>query len=203
MAIVAFAASSRAWCRALQGKYALLWVGVGLFLFAFAIVPDVLVPIADWVGIAYEPAVFFLAAIAFLFLMVVHFSFELSRSEERTRTLAEEVALLKARMDKTDPPLDRTPTAPVDDAPEEPPLGGPYRVDRATMRPSATKGPRAVRWCARQRTKRRRGPGPAGAGRTRGGLHGGYERGCGHDFHPWRPMRLDRVRRRGRRGPDG
>jgi hypothetical protein len=63
--------------------------------------------------------VFFLAAIAFLFLMVVHFSFELSRSEERTRTLAEEVALLKARMDKTDPPLDRTPTAPVDDAPED------------------------------------------------------------------------------------
>jgi hypothetical protein len=97
--------------RKLQGKYALLWVGVGLFLLAFAIVPDVLVPISDVVGVAYEPAVFFLAAIAFLFLMVVHFSFELSRTEERTRTLAEEVALLKARLDRTDPPPDRTPTA--------------------------------------------------------------------------------------------
>jgi hypothetical protein len=105
--------------RKLQGKYALLWVGVGGFLFAFAIVPDVLVPIADWVGVAYEPAVFFMAAIAFLFLMVVHFSFELSRSEERTRVLAEEVALLRARMDKSDPPTDRTPTAPVDEAPED------------------------------------------------------------------------------------
>ncbi len=104
--------------RKLRGKYALLWVAVGLFLFAFAIVPDVLVPIADWVGVAYEPAVFFMAAIAFLFLMVVHFSFELSRSEERTRVLAEEVALLRARMDKEDPPTDRTPTAPVDEAPE-------------------------------------------------------------------------------------
>jgi hypothetical protein len=86
--------------RKLKGKYALLWVSVGLFLGAFAIFPDVLVPIADWVGIAYEPAVFFLAAIAFLFLMVVHFSFELSRSEERTRILAEEIALLKARVDE-------------------------------------------------------------------------------------------------------
>ena len=105
--------------RKLQGKYALLWVGVGLLLGAFALFPDVLVPIADWVGVAYEPAVFFMAAIAFLFLMVVHFSFELSRSEERTRVLAEEVALLRARMDEQDPPPDRTPTAPVDEAPED------------------------------------------------------------------------------------
>jgi hypothetical protein len=88
--------------RKLKGKYALLWVGVGVFLLAFAIVPDVLVPIADWVGIAYEPAVFFLAAIAFLFLMVVHFSFELSRTEERTRILAEEIALLKAQVEATE-----------------------------------------------------------------------------------------------------
>ena len=122
MAIVAFSLFfilRLVWRRKLQGKYALLWVGVGLFLGLFALFPDVLVPIADAVGIAYEPAVFFLAAIAFLFLMVVHFSFELSRNEERTRTLAEEVALLKARLDKSDPPADRTPTAPVDEAPDD------------------------------------------------------------------------------------
>ena len=47
-------------------------------------------------GIKYEPATFFLAAIAFLFVIVVHFSWELSRLEDRTRTLAEEVALLRA-----------------------------------------------------------------------------------------------------------
>ncbi len=90
--------------RKLRGKYALLWLGVGLLLGAFAIAPDVLVPISDWVGIADEPATFFLAAIAFLFLLVVHFSFELSRLEERTRTLAEELALLRARLDEVDDP---------------------------------------------------------------------------------------------------
>ena len=105
--------------RKLRGKYALLWVGVGLFLFAFAIWPDMIIPIADWVGVEYEPAVVFGVAIAFLFLMVVHFSFELSRSEERTRVLAEELALLRSRMDEADPPTDRTPTALVDEAPED------------------------------------------------------------------------------------
>jgi hypothetical protein len=93
--------------RKLRGKYALLWVGVGLFLGAFALFPDVLVPISDWVGIAYEPATFFLAAIAFLFLVIVHFSFELSRLEERTRTLAEELALLRAKQLR-DPDDDRS-----------------------------------------------------------------------------------------------
>ena len=84
--------------RTLRSKYALLWVAVGVILVAFAIVPNVLVPISRAVGIEYEPATFFLAAIAFLFVIVVHFSWELSRLEERTRTLAEEVALLRAAL---------------------------------------------------------------------------------------------------------
>jgi hypothetical protein len=84
--------------RELRGKYALLWVGVALVLGVFAMVPDVLVPISDWVGIGYEPATFFLAAFAFLFIVIVQFSWELSRLEERSRTLAEELALLRAEV---------------------------------------------------------------------------------------------------------
>ncbi len=91
--------------RTLRSKYALLWVGVGVLLVAFAIVPGILVPISRAVGIQYEPATFFLAAIAFLFVIVVHFSWELSRLEDRTRTLAEEVALLRAALpDAPEPP---------------------------------------------------------------------------------------------------
>jgi hypothetical protein len=90
--------------RTLRSKYALLWVAVGFLLLAFAIVPGVLVPISRAVGIQYEPATFFLAAIAFLFVIVVHFSWELSRLEDRTRTLAEEVALLRAAIDPSGGP---------------------------------------------------------------------------------------------------
>ncbi len=80
----------------LRGKYALLWLGVAAAMVGFAIYPDILVPISETLGISYEPAIIFLAAIAFLFVVVVHFSYELSRLEDRTRTLAEELALLRA-----------------------------------------------------------------------------------------------------------
>ena len=96
----------------LRGKYALLWLAVGAAMVGFAVYPDVLVPIGNAVGISYEPAIIFLSAIAFLFLVVVHFSYELSRLEDRTRTLAEELALLRA--DALDP---HTPH-PQEDAPE-------------------------------------------------------------------------------------
>lgn len=86
----------------LRGKYALLWLGVGAAMVAFAIYPDILVPISETVGISYEPAIIFLAAIAFLFLVIVHFSYELSRLEDRTRTLAEELALLRAETQEPD-----------------------------------------------------------------------------------------------------
>jgi hypothetical protein len=84
----------------LRGKYALLWLGVGVGLVAFALYPDILVPISDAVGISYEPAIIFLAAIAFLFVVVVHFSYELSRLEDRTRALAEELALLRGEQEE-------------------------------------------------------------------------------------------------------
>ena len=50
-------------------------------------------------GIAYGPSAFFLFAIFFLMMVTAHLSWELSRLEEKSRRLAEEVALLRARQD--------------------------------------------------------------------------------------------------------
>lgn len=82
----------------LRAKFAMLWTGVGVALAVLAAFPGLLDWTAERVGIFYPPAVFLLAATAFLFLLCVHFSFELSRLEERTRILAEEVALLRNDM---------------------------------------------------------------------------------------------------------
>lgn len=88
----------------LKSKYAILWMAVAVGLLPLAAFPDqVLVPISRAIGIAYEPATILFASIAFLFLVVVEFSWELSRLEERTRLLAEEVALLRARTESTGP----------------------------------------------------------------------------------------------------
>jgi hypothetical protein len=63
--------------------------------------PGLLDRVSSWMGIAYAPGTFFLGAITMLFLIVVHFSWELARLDARTRLLAEELAILRA-----DPPHD-------------------------------------------------------------------------------------------------
>ena len=89
----------------LRAKYAMLWATVGAGLVVLAAFPGLLDWTAGRLGIYYPPAAFLMAAVAFLFVLTVHFSWELSRLEERTRTLAEEVALLRNDLEgRTGPP---------------------------------------------------------------------------------------------------
>jgi hypothetical protein len=81
--------------RELRGKYSLLWLAVGIFGLVIALVPGLLDDVADWFGVGYAPAILFVIAIAFLLLVVVHLSWELTRLEDRTRTLAQELAMLR------------------------------------------------------------------------------------------------------------
>jgi len=89
--------------RQLRSKYALLWLGIAVVLVPLAAVPSLLDDIAHWLGFAYAPALLFLLAIGFLFAVVVHFSWELSRLEVRVRTLAEELALERFRAEVGEP----------------------------------------------------------------------------------------------------
>jgi hypothetical protein len=84
---------------ALRAKYSMLWLFVGVGVAALAIFPGILTRVSDLLGIAYPPATFLLFAVAFLLMLALHFSWELSRLEDRTRTLTEELALLAERMD--------------------------------------------------------------------------------------------------------
>ena len=81
--------------RQLRAKYSILWISVGLSLFVLAASPSLLDHVSGWIGVAYPPTTLFIVAITLLLLIVVHFSWELSRLEERTRTLAEELAILR------------------------------------------------------------------------------------------------------------
>jgi hypothetical protein len=96
--------------RQLRGKYALLWSAVALLLGVLAVAPGVFNSFASFVGVYYPPALLLLLTTGFLFLVVIHFSWELSRLEERTRTLAEEVALLRARLDADEHPSGEHPS---------------------------------------------------------------------------------------------
>lgn len=88
--------------RQLRAKYAMLWVSVGLVLALLATFPFLANNAASWVGVDYQPAALLFGAVAFLFLLVVHFSWELSRLEDRSRVVAEELAMLRNRVDLLD-----------------------------------------------------------------------------------------------------
>lgn len=82
--------------RRLRAKYSMLWVSIGLALAILASFPRLLDHLSLWIGVAYPPTTLFIVAVTLLLLVVVHFSWELSRLEERTRILAEELAILRA-----------------------------------------------------------------------------------------------------------
>lgn len=86
--------------RRLRAKYSFLWLLVGAVILTFSLVPDLMERVALGVGILYPPALLFLGAIMLLLFIAVHFSWELSRIEERSRTLTEELALAIERIDR-------------------------------------------------------------------------------------------------------
>lgn len=83
-----------------RAKYALLWLSVGLVILVLGVSPTLLDRASAMVGISYPPAFLSLGAMTFLFMVVIHFSWELSRLEERSRILAEELAILSAKVEK-------------------------------------------------------------------------------------------------------
>lgn len=85
----------------LRSKYALLWLVIALALVPIAVFPGLLEWTSDRLGIEVPANALLFAACAFLFAVAVHYSWEISRLETRTRLLAEEVALLRARLGPT------------------------------------------------------------------------------------------------------
>lgn len=94
--------------RQLRAKYSLLWLSVGVGITLLAIGPSILDDVSHRLGIDYPPATFLLVAVTFLFLVAVHFSWELSRLEDRNRALAEEIALLRMAITPPHAPSDET-----------------------------------------------------------------------------------------------
>lgn len=104
--------------RQLREKYALLWLAVGVGGVVLGVGRGLVDRLARAVGVEYGASVAFLGAILFLLLVCIHLSWEVSRLEERTRTLAEELALMRARETRGG---QRRGTAPLDQAlPGEP-----------------------------------------------------------------------------------
>jgi hypothetical protein len=84
--------------RQLREKYAVLWIVVGLGVIPLAIFPRGLDAFATMIGVASGVSLILFAGILLVLLICTHLSWEVSRLEEETRTLSEEVALLNTRL---------------------------------------------------------------------------------------------------------
>jgi hypothetical protein len=97
----------------LREKYALIWFVIAVGVFVVALFPVLLQRATSLLGLQ-VPAnlLFFIASLVLLILTLQH-SYELGRVEERTRTLAEEIALLRLELERATRDADHRPPDPT------------------------------------------------------------------------------------------
>jgi hypothetical protein len=84
----------------LKERYSLIWLATAVILIFFSIWRRLLDRVALFFGIYYPPSFLFLIAILFLIVLLLHFSTIVSSLSEQNKRLAQEVAILKTRMEK-------------------------------------------------------------------------------------------------------
>ena len=80
----------------MKERYAALWLIIGAIIIVLGAFPNLLNGVADFVGVALPVNLLFLLSILLLMGVSIHLTLELSRLSEKTRILAEEVAILQA-----------------------------------------------------------------------------------------------------------
>ena len=83
----------------LREKYALIWALVAVGIITVAAFPSLLVRSSEALGLEVPVNLLFFGAAFVVLVLTLQHSSELGRLEERTRTLAEEIALLRLEAD--------------------------------------------------------------------------------------------------------
>jgi hypothetical protein len=87
--------------RRLKERYALLWLVTGVVLLVLSAWRDGLNTIAGWLGVSgYPPAILFAAATLFVIVVLLHYSTVLSELDDESTLLAQELALLRSRVEE-------------------------------------------------------------------------------------------------------
>lgn len=106
--------------RRLREKYATIWIVVALGTLVVALNPGLLTWVSELMGFAVPANLLFFGASMLLLLVSIQHSYELSRLEERTRVLGEEVALLRLELSRHADDAQVTTPEPFDGPVEEP-----------------------------------------------------------------------------------
>jgi hypothetical protein len=99
--------------RRLLERYALLWLLSAVVLLGLAAWRDGLQVISNAIGIAYPPNALFFVAVAFILLLLLHFSSAVSRLSDQTKVLAQRAALLEERLRRLEADADEDAAEPI------------------------------------------------------------------------------------------
>jgi hypothetical protein len=86
--------------RRLMERYALLWMLSSVILLALSHWRGLWQEFAKAVGVAYAPSALFLVALAFILLLLLHFSLVISRLADQSKVLAQRVGMLQQEIDE-------------------------------------------------------------------------------------------------------
>lgn len=86
--------------RKLREEYSIIWLAGSVVLIIFSVWRGLLDIIAQFVGVYYAPAILLLIGIFFAALGFLHFTVVISKQADQNKTMAQEIALLKARIDE-------------------------------------------------------------------------------------------------------
>jgi len=86
--------------RHLREKYAVMWAVVAFGVIVLAIFPGLLYSASDLIGVDVPSNLLFFLASMVLMVLTLQHSYELGRVEDKTRTLAEELALLRLELEE-------------------------------------------------------------------------------------------------------
>ena len=88
--------------RHLSERFALAWLVIPVILLIFSSSRDLLEGLASLVGVYYAPAIMIPILFGLFILVSLYFSVKVSLAEQRIKTLAQELALLKHRVESSE-----------------------------------------------------------------------------------------------------
>ena len=88
--------------RRLMERYALLWMLSAVVILGLAVWQDALNVLARQMGIISAPNALFFVAVAFILLLLLHFSAAMSRLSDQSKVLAQRQAILEERVQRAE-----------------------------------------------------------------------------------------------------
>ena len=87
----------------LKEQYSLLWLVLAVAMVVPAAAPGLVEWFAARLDVFYAPSILFFFALAFVAVMLFHYSLEISRLSDQNRTMTQELGLLRARFEEAGP----------------------------------------------------------------------------------------------------